>query len=219
MTVTSTPDVSTEQAEALRRVRAQIETGLLAPHGLLPEPRELAAHLGLDEKLVKCALDDLEAEGALWRDVAPSGGAELHPSYDPMQVVEARLCIEPTLAGLCAQRATTDEVNELTGLVEAADRDPENDTWDASLHRTIATRARSSALLAAYLVIEDARASPGWQVALSRARTHEHRRVYRRQHMAIVEAVCDRNPAAARQEMTEHLELIKRHMALAIGPR
>ncbi len=218
MTATAAPD-TLPQHEALRRIRDQINTGELASHGLLLSPNELARRLGIDAELVKLALGELEAEGTVWRETGAVDGECLHPSHDPMQVIEARLCIEPTLASLCAQRATTEEVNELLGLLSAAEREPDDDTWDASLHRTIATRARSSALLEAFTVLEEARASPGWQVALARARTSEHRQLYRGQHVAIVEAVCDRDPAGARDAMTEHLEMIKRHMALAIGPR
>jgi GntR family transcriptional repressor for pyruvate dehydrogenase complex len=213
---------------ALKRIRVLIESGELGSQSRLPPEQELASDLRMDPESVRAALEKLEAEGLIWRGVSVDAGERvaridrdggLHPSYDPMQIIEARLCIEPTLAALCAQRATSDEVSELMTLVAKAEQEPDNDTWDTSLHRTIATLARSSALQAAFAVVDDARASPSWQVALSRARTADHRAMYRKQHMAIVDAVCDRNPSAARWAMTEHLDLVKRHMAVALGPR
>jgi hypothetical protein len=141
------------------------------------------------------------------------------PVYEPMQIIEARLCIEPTLAGLCAQRATSGEVQALEALLVRAEAEPENDTWDASLHQTIAVHARSAVLQAAFAVIEAARASPGWQVALARARTPDHRATYRRQHVAIVDAICRRDSAGSAEAMASHIELLKRHMAFALGPR
>lgn len=204
------------------RIAELLRRGEIGAANAIPAADVLARDLDADAASVRRALAELESEGALWRDAEPAGPdreRSHHPAFEPMQIIEARLCVEPVLASLCAQRATSGEVEALKDLLARAEDDPDNDTWDVSLHQTIAFHARSAVLHAAFVVIEDARASPSWQVALKRARTAEHRAMYRDQHMAIVDAVCQRDPAAAGEAMSAHVDLLKRHMAFALGPR
>ena len=122
--------------------------------------KALAERFGTSRRLVRLALDALEVEGLVWRKQGsgtfagqpsdPTGdlAARIAGETDALQVMEARLCIEPELAALCALRMTDAEVARLRMLahrqVEATD--PQGtELWDGALHRLIAHCARGLA--------------------------------------------------------------------------
>ena len=89
--------------------------GKLGPDGRLPTERELSDKTGAPRRLIRRALAALEAEGLIWRrqgkgtfagqPVEPVSAlaAEISDSSEPVEVMEARLCIEPEIAALCAR--------------------------------------------------------------------------------------------------------------------
>jgi len=98
----------------------------------------------------------MEAEGLIWRrqgkgtfagqPVEPVSAlaAEIKGKSDPMEVMEARLCIEPEIAALCATRATPNDVERMWTLahhVYEVEDDQMTELWDSSLHRLIAQAA------------------------------------------------------------------------------
>ncbi|MEO1105944.1 MAG: FCD domain-containing protein, partial [Pseudomonadota bacterium] len=65
--------------------------------------------------------------------------------------------------------------------------------------------ARNPLLLTSFSLLDEVRAKARWQQERVRARSPERRARYDRQHLAIVEAIGARNPAAARRAMRHHL--------------
>ena len=107
-TVNVAADHSAKDMPVLAAIRHMIEAGRLPADGRLPPERDLSAELGCGRREVRRALDQLETEGLIWRrqgkgtfagqppDPTEALAAEIAPDSDPLAVMEARICIEPT---------------------------------------------------------------------------------------------------------------------------
>lgn len=206
---------------ALRRqLLSLIASGELPPDGRLPTERDLSERFDVGRRALRLALDQLETEGLVWRKQGkgtfagqpsdPTGqlAARITGDTDALQVMEARLCIEPELAALCALRATDEEIARLRTLaqrrVEAAD--PQSiELWDSSLHRLIAQCARNRPLLTAFALLDEIRSNPEWVAIRARARSQASMIVSTNEHQTILDAIAARAPDAARAAMRDHL--------------
>ncbi|MCV3273338.1 FadR/GntR family transcriptional regulator [Roseobacter sinensis] len=214
-------------AAALAAIRQMIETGKLPANGRLPTERDLAAELGCGRRIVRRALDALETEGLIWRKQGsgtfagqppdPTGAlaAEIAPDADPLVVMEARLCIEPALADLCAKRATGEDVEKLRKLAHRASQPLDADTaelWDGALHRAIARIAANRVMLTAFALLDEVRMGSDWQEKRHRARSPETMTLYDRQHRDIIDAIERRDGQAASTAMRAHLEALSENL-------
>ncbi|WP_216366910.1 FadR/GntR family transcriptional regulator [Halovulum dunhuangense] len=214
-------------SRALGEIRRLIETGQIDGDGRLPTERELSASLGVGRRAVRRALEALEAEGLIWRRQGkgtfagqppdPTGtlAAEIAMDADPLSVMEARLCIEPSLAELCARRATADDVAKMRHLAvrtAQADDSDSAELWDGALHRLIARTAGNRLLLTAFSMLDEVRMGEEWQRQRHRARTPETIAFYDRQHVAIIDAIEARDGQRARDAMAEHLRILSERL-------
>ncbi|GFE51104.1 GntR family transcriptional regulator [Roseobacter cerasinus] len=208
-----------------QQVRARlldlIKSGDLGPEGKLPTERALADKFGVGRRFVRQALDALEAEGLVWRKQGkgtfvgqpadPMGdlAAKITGETNALEVMEARLCIEPELAALCAERALPEEVARLRMLAqrqwEATDAQA-MELWDGSLHRLIAQCARNRPLLTAYAMLDKIRSNPAWVRLRAKSRTGTSLKVTHSEHTAIIDAIAAGHADAARIAMHDHLE-------------
>ncbi|MDW3181383.1 FadR/GntR family transcriptional regulator [Roseobacter sp.] len=208
-----------------QQVRARllelIKSGDLGSGGKLPTERALADRFGVGRRFVRQALDALEAEGLVWRKQGkgtfagqptdPMGdlAARITGETNALEVMEARLCIEPELAALCAARVLPEEVTRLRMLArrqwEATDAQA-MELWDGSLHRLIAQCARNRPLLTAYSMLDKIRSNPSWVRIRAKARTETSLQVTHSEHTAIVDAIAAGHADAARIAMCDHLE-------------
>jgi len=214
--------------QALRKNIMSLIEAELPPDGRLPTERALAERFDTSRRLIRQVLDQLEAEGLVWRKQGsgtyagqpedPTGdlAARIAGETDPIQVMEARLCIEPELAALCATRMTDDEIARLRILANrqvAADAQT-IELWDGALHRLIAQCARNRPLLTAVALLDRIRSNPEWVQIRAKARSRSSITVSQSEHDVLIDAIAARNPAAARAAMYEHLSA--RFVALQI---
>ncbi|SMX50324.1 FadR/GntR family transcriptional regulator [Maliponia aquimaris] len=215
-------------------VIALLDSGQLGPGGRLPTERALCEATGVGRRVVRKALSSLEAEGLIWRHQgkgtfagqpeAPIAAlaAEINRAVAPIEVMEARLCIEPELAALCAMRAEPDEIARMRVLAQhryGSEEDDMIELWDSALHRLIAKAARNAPLQAAFAMLDNSRSSARWQALRARARSDLSLRESRLQHLAVVDAIAARDAAAARAAMRLHLETRFKAMSSALGHR
>lgn len=220
-----------EMIDVLAAIRRIIENSRLPADGRLPTERELAAELGTARRNVRRALDTLESEGLVWRrqgkgtfagqppDPTEALAAKIVSEVDPLMAMEARLCIEPALAQLCAWRATANDVAQLRQLAKrvAAPEDAESaELWDGALHRLIARIGGNRIMLTAFTLIDEVRVGAEWQSKRHRARTPETLALYDAQHGRIVDAIEKRDGAAAFAAMKEHLEALLNNLELSL---
>lgn len=200
--------------------------------GRLPTECELAERLGVGRRAVRRALDVLEAEGRIWRrqgkgtfvDPPPARTARLAEGLavrsNPVDVVEARLEIEPALARLSALLARPDEARRMRHLAEeistASDSDA-RELHDSALHRMIAATAGYPILLAVFDIVDQVRQDDVWHHLRERARSHERTRLFAQQHVAIVEAIDARDAPGASEAMCAHIRALQEAL-LAVTP-
>lgn len=226
------PENSVSAEAAFAAIRQMIETGKLPADGRLPTERELAAEFGCGRRTIRRVLDALETEGLIWRKQGkgtfagqppdPTGAlaAEIAPDVDPLVVMEARICIEPALAELCALRATGEDVQRLQKLAQRASHSVDADTvelWDGALHRAIARIAGNRVMLTAFVLLDEVRMGSDWQEQRHRARTPEAMALYDTQHANIIDAIERRDGSGAFEAMRAHLEALSENLRASMG--
>jgi DNA-binding FadR family transcriptional regulator len=190
----------------------------------LPPERELALQLGISRRLLRRVLERLEATGKIWRHRGKGtfvgGRPPSEPDYDPtsdrasnpVEVMEARLELEPTLAALAAMRATSEEVRHIEWCLARSRSATDLETfelWDGTLHRAVAQAAHNSLLLAVYDMVNTARSRAFWGRLQDAAVKRSGLEAIAQQHRAFVDAVIQRDPAEARRRMYAHITIVR----------
>lgn len=139
------PDLSQHLTRQILRL---IEARQLKPGDRLPSTKELAERFAVATPTLREALRRLQATGVIdirhgsgiYVRKAQQGVVIANPHYgglDPeavMQLLEARLAIEPYLAGKAAEHATDDDIASLKELLDEAEQLLSGQ--DAKLHPT-----------------------------------------------------------------------------------
>jgi GntR family transcriptional regulator, transcriptional repressor for pyruvate dehydrogenase complex len=196
----------------------------LKPGDRLPSAKDLAALFSVATPTMREALRRLQATGVI--DIRHGSGIYVrrdsdrimlsNPAYGTleaqtiMQVLDARLLIEPHLAELASYAATPDEVAGLQTLLTTVEQtlDRPDDRYLAANHTLHVAIARASGNLVLTHVVESLLemhstelhvVDPNSSLAEIRARDHRY-------HQLVVGAIAERNAQAAREAMTTHLE-------------
>lgn len=147
------------------RVLELISAGGLRPGDRLPSARELSERFAVTTPTLREALRRLEATGAvqmrhgsgiyvgadLERFVIPNPNVRQLQSDQMLQLLDARLLIEPPLAAMTARRGDPADLDRLSTVLDQAGRhlegeDAELDTANRTFHRA-AARASGNAVL------------------------------------------------------------------------
>lgn len=189
---------------AYQRLRDDIITVRLAPGDPLDE-KALSARLDVGLSPVRNALKRLTLERLAV--IFPRRGtfvAEINIS-DERWLTEIRIELEGLAAALAAERATDTERETLRALSsrldDASDVSLDYISVDAEIHRAIYAAARNPYLETALEQYANL-ALRIWHYALTRARS---RRPESCDQNAVVQAICDNNPEAARKAAEDHL--------------
>lgn len=218
----------TDSANVVRaRLQGMIEKGRLPSDGRLPTERELSESMGVGRRAVRSALETLLAEGLIWRkqgkgtfagqapDKTQVLAAEIVGETNFAEVMEARLCIEPTLAAMAARHALPADIERMRNLarrtVEATDSES-IELWDGSFHRLIAQTACNKPLLTAFSMIEEIRGNESWRGLRSKARSLETLKISDGEHHAIIDQIEAGNPQAAEDAMRCHLSTLANNL-------
>ncbi|WP_048647341.1 FadR/GntR family transcriptional regulator [Nitratireductor soli] len=188
-----------------------------------PPERDLAASMGLGRRAVRRAMEVLEAEGLVWRQqgkgtflgsrpvLEPQFFGNLADRTNPLEVMEARLQIEPALARMAALRCTGDDIAALERLSKKTVTSSDDDgweLWDSAFHRRIAECAGNGLMLALFDITQRIRQDPDWRRPRALARTPARRERSYRHHEEIVRALASRDGAAAERAMRHHLSVL-----------
>ena len=221
----SPPSLEVQAAEqVVRHIAKLIEEGRLKPGDRLAAERDLAQELGVSRPTVRAGLHALGAMGVIESrqgagtfitDGPPRLGAgplsflaALY-GFKREEIFEARKVLEVGAAGLAAERGLTDHLapmaEEVTGMFANMNAPQTYLVHDVRFHRAVAAASGNPVLLAlvemvSSLVYEQRKLTVEHAVDLKES-AEMHRKIY--------QAIRDRDPERAREEMARHLDLAR----------
>ena len=215
---------TSEWEDALATLKDFILEGDYAPGDRLPPERELIVSLGMSRATLRRALDALEREGAIWRHVGKgtfiaargvdSGAgnlAELSQQVTPVQLMRARLSLEPAIAREAAINASDEAVRRLKLAKERAVNASNWDDYEAqddAFHRTIAEAADNILLLSLFDHLNSVRRAVAWNSVVRSSTRPARDHPSFPEHDEITAAIEARDPAAAHAAMRKHLSSV-----------
>jgi GntR family transcriptional repressor for pyruvate dehydrogenase complex len=207
-----------------RRIRSLIEGGGYEAGDRLPPIMEMARRFQVGHPSVREALTKLESIGLIevrhGSGVYVSGGRGVllmaAPDYSValtkkllLDLVDARVVIEPESAALAARQATPEHLAEMRKLMETAgehlDDDVRLNTVNMAFHREIA-RASGNVVLAQLIEVLRGLFTDEQRLILGifGSREGDHQ-----QHLDILEAIEARDAKAASERMRAHLHAVR----------
>jgi len=210
-----------------------IETGAYSEGDKLPPERQLAETFKAARSTVRRALDRLERDGLVSRRlgsgtfvgasaVAGQRPAGLVDELSPLQLIEARLAVEPFTARLAVLHATRrhlDDMDAILAKAEAAAHDKDEfSKWDGELHLLIARASANPLLISVYRQINHVRLHAQWDAMKEKILTPDVIAEYNRQHGGILRAIHVRDAQLAQALMAEHLEKARDDLLRAANP-
>lgn len=211
---------SSASDDATRIIKEMILTGRLKAGDKLPSEHDLAESLGISRATVRESIRALVAINILrtvhgrGTYVASLNTEELLQPLDfalsmawgaLQDLFDARLALEPTVAAYAAERATDQELAELSACAvqahSALDSPDEFLDLDVKLHRLVAVSCHNEILLRLLTSLTtlglESRALTVHLPGLAAKTMHDHE--------SIVEAIIARAPDLARERMAKHI--------------
>ena len=203
----------------IARFQEMLRDGVLRQGARLPPERELAVHFNVARSSLRQALKVLEIMGVITQRVGdgsylntdtstvltvPMDFLFLLDDTSAQELVELRLLMEPGLARLAAQRASSDDIALLRQSIhdlEASSRDPiKLVASDLLFHRAIFQASKNGPASSLFQTIH--RAMAKMIILTSQQVELEHTLAF---HRPIMEAIVRRDGERAAVLMTEHL--------------
>jgi GntR family transcriptional repressor for pyruvate dehydrogenase complex len=208
-----------------------IRSGRLSPGAMLPAERALAEQFGVGRSSVREALRVLEhagvlevrvGKGAYVTDGAQSkmsllrAEATMAGDVSPLDVISARLVLEPECAERAAVAHTANDAKELSQHLQQqralVDRGDDPAEPDLRVHLAIAEATHNEVFAALVAQLMQMMGQSTWNQLRDQAQSRNEGGTHHRslgEHEALVAAILDRDGAAARGHMTGHLRAIE----------
>lgn len=208
----------------LARLRGYLDTLEIGVDARLPPERELCETIGVSRGQLRQALARLEADGLIWRHVGKGTFFGVRPienavdiagmarRTNPLEVMKARLLLEPELAAAAAINATQNDLTDLQTCLErnrAAKSRRDYDTWNVRFHRTIAASTHNQLLLSIMDILVSVRREVRWGDLGTENKPLPKNHYSFDHHERIVAAIENRDVAGARAAMRHHLETVR----------
>ncbi|MBI1943379.1 MAG: FadR family transcriptional regulator [Betaproteobacteria bacterium] len=206
------------------QIRIRIGNGEVAPGARLPAERDLARQLGVSRPSLREALIALEVEGLLDVRVgsgiyvaqpgARGRGAELADASGPFEVIRARWLIESECAALAAGHASAAQRRAIrkahAHMLKEAKRHHNPLDADRAFHMRIAEATGNSALELVVQTLWDQRMGPLYRALEVKLEYPAMAAETVTEHQAIVNAILERDPRAARSAMRRHMDMTRK---------
>jgi len=212
----------TTAEEVVERLRNMIHNGELSSGDRLPPERDLAKLLGVSRPTLRAGIRSLSTIGILQSKqgagtfVAP---ADESPTLDSSalrmlsalhgftsdEMFEARLALEMSIAGLAAERATSEQMTlmaeEITGMYASLSNPEQYLVHDMRFHQTIAAasnnRILTSLMNMVATILFDSRSKTVKRATDLKQSAEQHHEIYR--------AMREHDADSARMAMHDHL--------------
>jgi DNA-binding FadR family transcriptional regulator len=201
-----------------------ISTAGYEPGDRLPAERELTHSLGISRSSLRKGLDALEREGAIWRHVgkgtfvsAPNADdafaniTRLSQQITPVQMMRARLALEPAIAREAAANASAAAIKRLTDAHNCAVSATCWDDYEASdddFHLAIAEATGNVLLQSLFEHLNQVRRAVAWRQVIRKTETPPKEHTSFKEHIRILCAIETRDPVEAHDAMRDHLKSV-----------
>jgi DNA-binding FadR family transcriptional regulator len=198
-----------------------IRGGEFLPGQRLPAERDLAKTLGVSRPVVREAMIALEiaglvevrtGSGAFVREQRADQAPPVNAGHSPSDILNARMLIEGEIAALAASSASPNDLAAMAGLIDQMTRDHDaGRPWDAAdlgFHAAIASATGNAALASVVERLWQEQHAPVFSILSERVHLQENWPATLRGHTAILEAIRNRKPKAARESMRDHLRQV-----------
>jgi DNA-binding FadR family transcriptional regulator len=207
-------------------LRDRIEEGVWRTDDALPNERLLAQEFGVARNTVRNALQSLEAEDLISREVGRGTIVKQRTSDElrrvlerisgasPLDILNLRLIIEPQVAASAAIHATARDIasiEEANSLAEASHELVPFEKWDNDFHARIHNATHNEFLIDFFKLLVVVRYRTPMMAIRERAFTEERRLEYCQQHAQIMVALKSRNAQGAGEAMRLHLATRRRN--------
>lgn len=212
----------TSSEEVVTQLRNMIQRSELNLGDRLPPERDLAKLLGVSRPTLRAGIRSLVALGVLQSkqgagtfvvDAVDSPTLDSSPlqmlaalhGFTSEEMFETRIALEMTIAGLAAERATSEQIatmaDEVAEMFASLDEPERYLVHDMQFHQTVAAASGNRIMTAlmnmvAKILFDTRRKTVKFALDLKES-AEEHRNIYR--------AIREHNIEAARQAMREHL--------------
>ncbi len=205
-------------AIAAQLQRAILEGAHAYGDKLAPE-RDLARIFKVSRTTVRSALQRLENARLVVRQVGSGTYVSYRPSpkegeiaeiTSPLELIEARLAIEPQMTRLAVANATArdlDRLGETLARLEASGSDPEHfSRWDEEFHLRLVECTHNPLLAWIYREVNEVRGHTQWNARKDKILTPGRITEYNRQHRRLYDCLHSRDLEGSIRAITEHLE-------------
>ena len=206
-------------SQVLQSLRTEIVDGSLQYGDQLPPERTLAERFGVARGTVREALTQLAASEHVeirrgsGSYVIYRQGNQSNPAIEnarPLELIDARFALEPHICRLAVLHAGHDDIEQAEAqlrIMEDSVEDPQRFSEADMRFHTLLARSAGNGLLAWVVTeISSVRDQKQWARMLRLTLTPETILTYNAQHRRILDAIADREPETAADEMKQHLE-------------
>ncbi len=209
----------------MREIEERIRSAHYPDSGKLPPERHLAEEFRTSRSTVRKALAQIEAQGLIWRHVGKGTfvgqspidltqpGASAPIIASPREIIEARLGIEPLIAGYAAHSAAPRDIAYMWQCVEQleAARDwATYETWDRTFHRGVAVSTQNVVFISFLETINRLREGEPWMGTRLPSLDSKVQRANTAMHRRIADAISNRDMRDAARQMHTHLDRVRK---------
>ena len=219
--------VATRGANSITsRLKRAIESGVYSDGDQLPPERQLAVAFGTARSTIRKALDQLEQKNLVVRRVGSGtfvsyqgpvqdAMSDVTDLISPLQLIEARIAIEPSMSRLAALHASARDLDAIESILLRIEVTTDQDLFtklDSEFHLALARCSRNPLLYRLYQHINTVRNHAQWEQMKQIILVNEKISVYNQQHRAIFEALKMRDPTTAADLISRHLETARQDL-------
>jgi GntR family transcriptional repressor for pyruvate dehydrogenase complex len=202
------------------QIRTLIRSGEFSVGARLPPERDLARQLGVSRPSVREALIALEVEGLVEVRIGSGiyvlnamrngdGNPEHQALAGPFELLRARLVVEGECAALAAKSARKAQIAAIDESLELMQKEMEGETpavnADRLFHLRVAEGTGNGALVQVVRMLWEDRTGPLYKQLEHHYDSPQLWDAALAEHRAVVKAIAERDPAAARAAMQRHL--------------
>jgi DNA-binding FadR family transcriptional regulator len=207
-------------------LRERIEDGVWRTDENLPTERVLAEEFGVARNTVRSALQTLESEDLISREVGRGTIVKQRTSDElrrvlerisgasPLDILNLRLIIEPQVAASAAIHATSRDIAAIEEANEIAESSTDLESfekWDNEFHMRIYNATHNEFLIDFFKLLIVVRYRSPMMAIRQRAFTEERRLEYCDQHLQIMQCLKSRHAIGASEAMRSHLAARRRN--------